>query len=146
MRQGFTIGFILMFLPCCALFFGKTYTKPEVKFTGLILKKANFKTLEVEIELQVQNPNAFSIDLNDIEYKAFYKGKTLATGSKDRIIVLEGQQGRYLLPLTINLDPSLGVMALALAQQKQTLEFEVTAMVATPIGTYPMEYRGEKHL
>lgn len=77
---------------------------PNIALKDLRVRKLNFSEVDFEIELNIENPNDFSVDLKDLSYQLNMDGEPMAKGALKNDIQLKDQQTtRVLIPVSISL-------------------------------------------
>lgn len=80
-----------------------TIVKPKISFADIKVGKASFSKLGMNLLLNIENPNSFSIPLDSLNYQIFSGAKSLLSGN------LKGQQikpGKNQISLPLSLRPS----------------------------------------
>jgi len=84
---------------------------PSVKVTNLTIDKLSFTNAALKLELEVDNPNSFGVDLTRLNYDLAVNGKPWAKSSETNVIkITENSKSRISIP--INLDVATMGMAL----------------------------------
>lgn len=84
---------------------------PSVKVTNLTIDKLSFTNAALKLELEVDNPNAFGVDLTRLNYDLAVNGKPWAKSSDTNVMkITKNSKSRISIP--INLDVATMGMAL----------------------------------
>ncbi len=76
---------------------------PKISLKNLSLTKLNYTSAALSLQLQVDNPNAFSVGLDRLNYDFTVNGKRWLSGNKSALGNLKkGQQSVITLPITLN--------------------------------------------
>ncbi|MCI0505016.1 MAG: LEA type 2 family protein [Gammaproteobacteria bacterium] len=75
----------------------------SVAITSLAVDKLNLNSAAVKVELEVNNPNAFGIDLSRLNYDLAVNGKAWAKSSVNNVAKIPGK-GKSRFSIPINLD------------------------------------------
>jgi LEA14-like dessication related protein len=99
---------------------------PTISASKLSVKDLSFTKAELELELNINNPNAFSIDLNDLDYEIDINGLRSISGSTGKSIEISEKGSSTLkIPVTFNLI-ELGRSAYQLLSSDKELEYSLT--------------------
>jgi LEA14-like dessication related protein len=80
-----------------------TIKLPNIKVDGLKIKRLDFSGADMELKLQMDNPNAFDLLLNSIDYNLVVNGKTWVKGLKaDRTQVMKKSASSIGIPITLD--------------------------------------------
>jgi LEA14-like dessication related protein len=76
---------------------------PDISVKEIRLEKLNFSGATLALNLQVDNPNAFSVALNKLNYDFKVNGKRWASGNKQTLGTVKTKQKNIIsLPITLN--------------------------------------------
>lgn len=76
---------------------------PSVSLQKVKLQRLDFSGATMELQLALDNPNAFGIDLNALNYDFTVNGKHWASGKRNNLgAVKKGAKGTITLPLSLN--------------------------------------------
>jgi len=104
-RRSFPFSFLslllLLALSGCASF-GHVYEKPRVSLVGAKVTAVTLVGVEVEVELEVVNPNGIALVLEELDYDVQVNGeKILGDRFAERREVAAHATGRVTLPLAL---------------------------------------------
>ena len=115
--------------------------KPEVEVEAIELGKSDFRNIELNVSLAIENPNDFSIKLTKLDYKVFYKNLKLASGSKSNPVELKAMAtSRHDLGLNVSPTSLLLGAGDLLSGDKAKLRVKASAVFETPISNIKYEY------
>ena len=80
--------------------------EPDIEITSVEIAKADFTKINVNIDLNLTNPNNFDIKLKRIRYKASYKKLKLASGERDELLKLPAN-GESKIRLGLRINPAV---------------------------------------
>lgn len=78
-----------------------TIVKPNISFADIKVRRASFNKLRMNLLVNINNPNSFSIPLDSLNYQISSKAKSLLTGSLKGQTIKPGKN-QISLPLNIN--------------------------------------------
>lgn len=81
---------------------------PKIRFSNISLSDVSWGGAKMLVSLDVENPNAFGVDLNSLAYNLQAEGKAISTGSVDQIKLEQGQAQKVDIPLEVSLT-NLGI-------------------------------------
>ena len=115
--------------------------QPKVEISAVEISKASFSSINVNIDLALENPNDFDISLKNLAYKVSYKKLKLASGKKDEQIVLKAKSVSK-LSLGLKINPSVLLFGAAEILDKGGAEVHLNAkaLFQTPIKDVEYEY------
>ena len=91
---------LLATLGCAS--FGHVYEKPRVSFLGAKVTALTLVGVNVEVELEVVNPNGIALVLEELDYHAQVNGEPILDGRfAERTEVAAHTTGRVKLPLSL---------------------------------------------
>lgn len=76
---------------------------PKISIGSLKLGKLNFSGADLELNINIDNPNVFGINLNDLAYKFNVNGRSWGTGKADKLLNVS-KKGKATLKLPISLN------------------------------------------
>lgn len=139
-----TPGFLVTVILCtwsCALFQTFRYKNPKVTVTGLEIRQFHILKMELAVNLALENPNSFPLSISNISYLIRYKGQDLANGSKELVEIMATSVSNVTLPFSIKLANTTQLIQALLKQGKTTVDLEISGLVATPIGHFPLSHK-----
>ena len=99
---------------------------PELSLRGVQLKKLTFTGADLEVWLELDNPNAFSFQLNRLKYKLNVNRLEWLQGMKTESASLPGK-GKQIIRLPLHLDLlKLGSTVYRMLQDNQPLDYELS--------------------
>ena len=76
---------------------------PKISVGDIKLKKLNLTGADVQVNLNLDNPNPFSATLNRLNYKLLIDGKEFATGlTTDKIHISQKASNQIAIPVSLN--------------------------------------------
>jgi LEA14-like dessication related protein len=76
---------------------------PKVKLTGLKVKGLSLSKVDLELGVNVDNPNIFGVDMSKLDYQINLAGQQVATGSADNVAqVPKKGSGEIRLPISLS--------------------------------------------
>jgi LEA14-like dessication related protein len=119
----------VLLLNACATF--NPIAKPEVAITQIGLGPTTGLQQTLNIGLQLDNPNAFDINLGRLRYKLTLAGKSLAGGSYNQPLTLPANDRvSIVVPVEINLLSGIGLMTSIVGKMQDQLEYELSLTAA----------------
>lgn len=107
---------------------------PKISLKNLSLTKLNYTRATLALRLQVDNPNAFSVGLDRLNYDFTVNGKQWLSGSKNGLGHLQkGQQSVITLPITLNF-AQMGSSLYGLLQGGQDLNYSLNGKLDASSG------------
>lgn len=118
--------------------------EPKVEITAVKITKASFASVNVNIDLALENPNDFDITLKKMRYKASYKKLKLASGSRQEAIILKANSESK-LSLGLKINPSVLLFGAGEILEKggAKVHLNAKAVFETPIKDVEYEYSKE---
>lgn len=98
---------------------------PKISLDGIKIKSLGFKGADLEIGLNLDNPNAFDIDIRDLGYDLVVNGQRwLQSQGKDTISLAKSASSQVKVPLNLSfLD--MGLTLADLLKQQSTLDYQL---------------------
>lgn len=75
--------------------------QPEVAFKNFSVDSVGFSEAKLSIELEVSNPNVFTINLANVSYQVKLQSKSLGYGEVASVTLPQGEERSISIPLTI---------------------------------------------
>lgn len=115
--------------------------EPKVEITAVEITKASFTSINVNIDLALENPNDFDITLKNLRYQASYKKLKLASGQREEAIVLKANSESK-LSLGLKISPSVLLFGAGEILDKGGAEVHLNAkaIFETPLKDVEYEY------
>lgn len=99
---------------------------PKISASKLSVKNLSFTKADLELELNIDNPNMFGISLNDLNYKVDVNGlNTISGTTTSEISIGEKGQNTVKIPVSFNL-LQLGKSAYNLLKSDEPLEYSLS--------------------
>jgi LEA14-like dessication related protein len=126
----------------CALL-TKNLKDPEIKFMDLSVSSFSVDTVELDLKLNVKNPNDVDLEVNKITYGLALSGKPAAEGvfAKGAKVVAYGQSD-LIIPLKFKYS-TLGDILKSLVSNDLTKEYELKGAVDLGFISIPFTKKGE---
>ena len=108
---------------------------PSLSVRGLDVKKLSFSSADLELDVAFNNPNAFGINLEDVDYNLEINGLTSISGALKQAFQIEkGSTETVKIPISINL-LQLGMSAYQAISNKEDFEYTISgsALVDTDL-------------
>lgn len=98
---------------------------PKISLDGIKIKNLGFKGADLEIGLNLDNPNAFDIDIRDLGYDLVVNGQRwLQSQGKDTISLAKSASSQVKVPLNLSfLD--MGLTLADLLKQQSALDYQL---------------------
>lgn len=103
-RLFLILGLTLQLSGCMTLreMLGWGVEKPKATLSSVSITAMSFDSIDLQISLTIQNPNGFTIGLENLEYQVEAIGLTLGSGEYQEAFEVAGKgSGEILLPLSI---------------------------------------------
>lgn len=126
---------------------GDGIQKPQVSLKSIKIKNiTNQSRLDLWVELQVFNPNNFSVDFSQLDYKVMVDDQLIADGQyHESISLASGDQILLKLPLKIKLSESFGALSkLIFVRNKVVAYWSAQAYFLSPIGKFKVSSSDQK--
>lgn len=108
--------------------------QPGITFKGLNVDSISVSGARLSMDLEVSNPNAFDIDLNNVNYQLKAQGKSLGEGKVKAINLSQGKTQRLSIPLSISVsDMGTSLYQLLISSNPIAADVSVSAEVDTNI-------------
>ncbi len=126
----------------CALL-TKDLKDPEVKFMDLSVSNMTADTVDLDLKLNVKNPNDVDLEVNKITYGLMVSGKPATEGvfAKGAKVVANGQSD-LVIPLKFKYS-TLGDILKSLVSQNFNKEYELKGAVDLGFISIPFTKKGE---
>lgn len=99
---------------------------PKISASKLSVKNLSFTKADLELELNVENPNMFGVSLNDLDYKVDINGLSTISGTtSSEINIAEKGQNTVKIPVSFNL-LQLGRSAYNLLKSDEPLNYSLS--------------------
>ena len=123
---------------------------PDITFSDISLSDVSWSGAKLMLSLDVENPNAFGLDLQSLVYNLQAEGKSLGKGALNSIKLEEGQSQTIDIPLEVSLT-NLGISLFRMLSGGDAVKVGVdgSAEVAPDIGLWkpePLEFKAERTL
>ncbi len=98
---------------------------PKISASGLSVKNISFTKADLELELSIDNPNAFGVSLDDLNYTVDINGlKSISGSSNSAVDIQEKSTGSVKIPVSLNF-LELGRTAYNLLTSDESLEYSL---------------------
>ena len=122
---------------------------PRIRVGDLKIKKLNLTGADLELHLQLDNPNPFGLALDRLDYQLAVSGKPWASGATDRPVTLDGKSAQT-VTLPVSLDfVRMGRAAYRALTKKKPLDYHLTgrldlatSLPLLPHATLPLDLSG----
>ena len=116
-------------LAACAAF--NPIEKPKVAITHLNMAPGNGFQQKLLVGLQLDNSNAFAVNLGRLRYTLELQGQSLAGGSLNEAISLPANgQTQLVVPVEVNLLSGIGVLSKILGNLQSDLDYKLSLTAA----------------
>ena len=134
------LPFLFFILTSCSSF-KKIIEPPKVRLEKVRISKLSISNADLEVILEVQNPNNIDFDVKNIRYSLDINSKTVTTGTmKEKVIVKAKEKTEVSLPVQV-LYKDLVSSALLLLQ-KDGMPYRVQGSVEIGPFTIPFDDKG----
>jgi len=100
--------------------------KPSISASRLTVKNISFTNADLELVLNIENPNAFGISLKDTDYSISINGlKSISGKSLNPIVIKEKNSGTITVPVSLNFI-QLGRSAYNLITSDKPMEYTLS--------------------
>lgn len=107
-----------------------SFEEPTVKLTNLRMLPTQGMSLPFEVEMAVDNPNDYVIELQALHYRVVVEGYELAEGRYDSTVTLgANDQTRINLPVQLNLLGGLEFIANTMQTPRDAVAYELIVNV-----------------
>ncbi len=126
---------------------------PTVNVDGLRVKKLDFEGADMELKLNITNPNGFDLLLNSLNYNLAVGGKTWAAGSGQQAATIK-EKGKSSIRIPMSLDfAQIGLSASQLFAKGKNLDYQLSGKLdlgsSLPLlqhATFPLDYSGQLNI
>ncbi|OHD62636.1 MAG: hypothetical protein A2096_00375 [Spirochaetes bacterium GWF1_41_5] len=134
-------GRLLLFLPAVFLSCSLTRLKPEFKLRQIQIGQIKNSTLDLAIEMEIQNPGYYTIKILRYQAQLDNKGSTMAYAASGETLVLKpGAKINYSLPVKIPAGSLLTAAAQLLFEKKIECVLAGQCLVKVLFITYPCSF------
>jgi len=122
--------------------------RPKVQIHAVEVKKASVTAIDLQITVQVENPNDFALKLSRLRYNMNTDSLSVAAGQYDPEITIP-PSGKALvkLPLTVNAESVIKLMQMLLDGRSDPEAFiTATADFQTPFGPIEVDFDDRRPL
>jgi len=116
---------------------------PKIKVASLKLANISFTGADLKLALEVENPNAWSADLKQLQYNFMVNGQRWLEGNLKKTLKLQQKEKQVLeLPIHLNF-LEIGRSLYNLLKNPETLEYKLTGQAAfnssiKPLGDFKL--------
>ena len=108
---------------------------PKVSLSGLKIKGLSFTQVDLELGLDVDNPNIFGLDMSKLDYKINIAGEQVASGSATDVAqVPKKDKGKITLPISLNFSGVASAIRTALTSKSVDCAVSGSADLNSPFG------------
>ncbi len=114
---------------------------PEIKFSGLKVKKMGFTGIDLEVGLDLGNNNVFGFDIGKLNYDIALAGNQLIKGATDQLAAVPAKgKSSIKVPVSLNLSGAMGSLTSIL--QGNSVQATVTGDtdLKTPFGPITLPF------
>lgn len=114
-------------------------TEPKIMLSGLEVEKANLSKVNLKVKVLIDNPNSFSLSLDDMTYSLKEEKTFLASGHFKKKTTIEASSKTDLtLPVELNLKSILPrLLKMSLKKEKSlTVTWNATAKFSLPLFSF----------
>lgn len=125
---------------------GVVADKPQVRLVNVDVRSISTKRMDMDFVLEVLNPNGFSVDIEELQYKVRSLELDLGEGSHKEPITLKSHE-KVEVRLPFRMDPdTLVVLMKKYLQNPKELKVQLIAnlFLGTAIGKMDMRFEEEK--
>ena len=98
---------------------------PKISIGDLLVKNLSFTKADLELQLNVENPNGFDLLLNALNYDVIINGLTSLSGSTEETVTVNKKgEGSIKIPLSLNI-LQLGMSAYNILKGDEPLEYSL---------------------
>ena len=119
---------------------------PHVSFDGLKVLKMGLTGIDLQLGLNIDNPNSFGFDLSQMDYSIDLAGSRVATGKTEKdFSVGSKKESTLTLPISLNLTELGGSILSMLKKQSIEVGISSSTVFNSPLGSMqlPMEMTQE---
>jgi LEA14-like dessication related protein len=122
---------------------------PEIKVKTVKVKNLSFTTADLVTQVEISNPNAFNLAINNFDYQLYINQQSWGKGKlNEKYIVPE--KGKAVIEVPVKLDIlNVGQSAYKLLLNKSPIEYQLTGKVTMDTGlellqdyTMPLDIKG----
>jgi LEA14-like dessication related protein len=132
---------------CAGAGLGNALRNPDVDVVSAELTRTGFEGADLLFEFEVDNPNAFGLVLDGLNYRLRLNDKPLLNGRQDdRTEIAAQTESRVRLPVTVRYDDLIRVLETLDDSTHPSYELQADFQFAAPIVgtiTVPVTKRGE---
>lgn len=125
---------------------GVVADKPQVRLVNIDVRSISTKRMDMDFVLEVMNPNSFSVDIEELQYKVRSLDLDLGEGSHKDLITLKSHD-KVEVRLPFRMDPAtLVTLMKKYLQNPKELKIQLVAnlYLDTTIGKMDMHFEEEK--
>jgi len=131
--SGILSGFNIPFSKSGSL---PTVKVPKIKLAGLKIKGLSFTNVDLEVGLDVENPNIFGIDMSKLIYQINIDGQQVANGTANNVAqVPKKGTGNIRLPISLNFSGVTSALRTAITKQSIDCAVSGGADLNSQLGT-----------
>lgn len=120
---------------------------PEIKFTGLKVKKMGLTGIDLEVGLNVLNKNVFGFDVGKLNYDIALAGNPLAKGSTERLAAVPAKGASDItLPVSLSLSGAVGSLASVLRGNSAQATITGDTDLKTPFGPINLPFNTTQNI
>jgi len=125
-----TLVFLVFQLNACAIADFADPKSPSVKINNVKPKKIGSSLQRLEIELLIQNPNRFDLQIQGMNFTALVNGKKLAKGNSEQQVTVPGL-GEALLEVQVvlGIEELFSQAAKVLTEEEEALNYSIGGTV-----------------
>jgi len=142
----FLVVFALFQLNACAVVDFADPKSPSVKINNVKPKKIGSSLQRLEIELLIQNPNRFDLQIQGMNFTALVNGEKLAKGNSEQQVTVPGL-GEALLEVQVvlGIEELFSQASKVLTQEEEALNYSIggTVMLENWPSAIPFNVDGE---
>jgi LEA14-like dessication related protein len=122
--------------------------QPKVQIYAVEVKKASLLAIEMQITVQVENPNDFALKLSRLRYNMTADTLDIASGQHDpEITIPPAVKTLVQLPLSVNAQSVIKIMQMLLDNKSDPLALiTATADFQTPFGPIEVDFDDRRSL
>jgi LEA14-like dessication related protein len=132
---------------CAGVGLGNALRNPDVDVVSAELTRTGFEGADLLFEFEVDNPNAFGLVLDGLNYRLRLNDKPLLNGRQDdRTEIAAQTESRVQLPVTVRYDDLIRVLETLDDSTHPSYELQADFQFAAPLVgtiTVPVTKRGE---
>lgn len=133
---------LLLSLSGCALLKQKKIIEPKLKLENVRLDSANLEGAQLIFEVHVDNPNAFPLELDSVDYDLQFEGKPVGTGQVSKNLRVEKNSSTVInLPVQIKLKNLMKSVGSLLGQG--TTPYHITGKAKLGLLSLPFDESGD---